>query len=257
MKNFNSLYTVLKRLVHFDCDGNISTYILFLFQVAIISVTRAQIEPIYNKQNFVCLFLSECETSAASDVAIFLDSSHFVTANQYSLSLDAIIHLIDVMKLLSVNNTRVSVTSFSDDITNVIRMGETYDKNIIKSRLNMIAQSTSKNRVDLETVYTYVRGNIFNETFSRQNAKKFFLVFTNGNVEINDVGVLEREKSMLEDEGIKIFAIGSGGDSNMKGLIQLVTDTFNVFITGKNSPLRNLDVLQSEFVYNKCDLKGE
>ncbi|XP_060605528.1 transmembrane cell adhesion receptor mua-3-like [Ruditapes philippinarum] len=146
VKNFNSLYTVLKRLVHFDCD--------------------------------------ECGTSAASDVAIFLDSSYSVTAEQYSLGIDAIIHMIDVMKHLSVNNTRVSVTSFSDDIRSVIGMGETFNKNVIKRTLNMIAQSHVKTQVQLETVYAYARDSALNKTIFRQGAKKFFLIFTNGKADM-------------------------------------------------------------------------
>jgi hypothetical protein len=165
--------------------------------------------------------------------------------------------MIDVMEHLSVNNTRVSVTSFSDDIRSAIGMGETFNKNVIKRTLNMIAQSNVKAQVHLETVYAYVKDNIFNKTISRQGAKKFFLIFTNGKADINDESALERDKAMLEANDVNIVAIGSGGDVSLEGLLKLVTDPFNVFITNKDLPMSNLDVLQSYFVYNKCDLKGE
>ncbi|XP_053374908.1 uncharacterized protein LOC128547167 [Mercenaria mercenaria] len=196
----------------------------------------------------------ECENSAESDVAIFLDSS--VTVQQYSASIDAVIHIIDVMKRFGVNDTRLSVSSFSDSINSIIGMGETYNKDAIKGRLNMIPHSKAV-RVPMNTLYKHARTQIFNNSVSRQNAKKFLIIFTNGTVNANNKSDLEREKSLLEAEGVNIIAVGSGEDANFGGLIQLVTDTFDVFVTSKDLPLSNLDVLQSEFVYNKCDLKGE
>ena len=123
----------------------------------------------------------------------------------------------------------------------------------------MITHSTNKDKVqvNLENVYAYVKEQFSNKTISRQNAKKIVLIFTNGKARINIKSAMEGEKAMLEGNGIIIYAIGSGMDVDYNGLAQLVTDKFNIFITKKHLPMDSLDVLQSEFVYNKCDLKGE
>ncbi|XP_060605531.1 collagen alpha-3(VI) chain-like, partial [Ruditapes philippinarum] len=219
VKNFNSLYTVLRQLVQL-CD--------------------------------------ECKTSMATDVAIFLDSSYYITAEQFTLMVDAIMHIIDTMNHLNVNDTHVSVTTFSDDIKNIMNMGETFNKNVIKSKVNMVSKSPDEHQAQLhlETVFAYVRDKIFNKTFSMRIAKKLLLIFTNGKAHVNSESTFESEKSKLEADGVNIVAVGSGEDVDMNGLIKLVTDRFNVFVTSHDLPMNNLDVLQSEFVYSKCNLTG-
>jgi hypothetical protein len=171
---------------------------------------------------------------------------------------DAIMHIIDAMNHLNVNGTHVSVTTFSDDIKSIMNMGETFNKNVIKSKVNMVSKSSDEHQGQshLETVFAYVRDEIFNNTFSMRTAKKIFLIFTNGHAHVNSKSTFESEKSMLEGDGVNIVAVGSGEDIDMNGLIQLVTDTFNVFVTSHDLPMNNLDVLQSEFVYSKCNLTG-
>lgn len=190
-------------------------------------------------------------------MAIFLDSSADMTYHQYDASKNAIIHIIDVMKQLSVNETRVSITSFSDVILDVFKMGETFNKNIIKSTVNKIYQGKEFAQLPIVKVLSYARTQIFNNIDSRGSGKKFLLIFTNGQHRTTDVNELNREKEVLEAHGVHIIAVGSGDGLCVKGLFELVTDAFNVFITGKDTPESNLDVLQSQFVYNKCDLKGE
>ncbi|XP_060605527.1 uncharacterized protein LOC132758024 [Ruditapes philippinarum] len=219
VNNFNSLYTVLRQLVQL-CD--------------------------------------ECETSMATDVAIFLDSSYYITTDQFNLMVDAIMHIIDAMNHLNLNGTHVSVTTFSNDIKSIMNMGETFNKNVIKSKVNMVSKSPDEHQeLHLETVFAYVRDKIFNNTFSLRIAKKFLLIFTNGKAHVNSKSTFESEKSILEADGVNIVAVGSGEDIDMNGLIKIVTDTFNVFVTTHDLPMNNLDILQSEFVNSKCNITGE
>ena len=67
---------------------------------------------------------------------------------------------------------------------------------------------------------------------------------------------LEQLKNNLKLNKIQTIVIGNGNDANVEGLLSIVTDSFNVFLCMQDSSMDNLDVLKTDFVYNKCDLKN-
>lgn len=166
------------------------------------------------------------------------------------------------MHYLSDNKTHVGITSFSSEIRDIVKLGEQFDKNTIKSNLNSFSKATTTTNEPLEHVLEHARIKIFNTTSSRARAKKMLLIFTDGKVTAFDRSRLQIEKLLLEAMGVHMFAISctdetaGGSDVNLPGLYDLVTDSFNVFIT-KKGLFGSLDVLQAEFEYDKCELKGE
>lgn len=191
--------------------------------------------------------------SAKSDVAILLDSSNTMSNEQHEKSKNAMIYLIDKINL-GVNKTQVSLASFGMNVEMAINMGMTEDVNNIKIEINKIEKSTCTEKIPMSKVYEFVRHQFTNA--SRSDARRFLVVFTNGDISNDNVNNLEAEKSELEATGVRIIVVGSGLDVNFPGLYDMVTDSYNVFLTDEEVPV-NLDVLQSEFVYNECDLKGE
>lgn len=124
-------------------------------------------------------------------------------------------------------------------------MGEPFNINDIKKHICILEQSTNHYQIPTEDIYTHARRRIFNSTVTRQDAKKFLLIFTNGNHFVKHSDVLEREKSLLKADGVNIIAVGSGNNVTLDGLYRLVTDTFNVFVINDILPITSLNVLQS------------
>ncbi|KAK3583737.1 hypothetical protein CHS0354_022771 [Potamilus streckersoni] len=217
--NFDSLYTIVTQLVHVTCK--------------------------------------ECSHSAVSDVILMIDesvnTSNIESLNSFAGLRDSASKPIRLMDTIGSenNDTHVSLTSFSNTVRTHVHFSDYLSR--LELLLN-ISKITHKENVisNISSALYYANMHGFNETNGgRLEARKFFVIFTNGGFNLDPIFELEKKRS--HENKIKIITVGFGSNINVDDLQKIATSSYHVFAETDESST-NFDVLKREFVYNSCDL---
>ncbi|KAK3582743.1 hypothetical protein CHS0354_039787 [Potamilus streckersoni] len=220
VENFDSLYTIVTKLVHITCE--------------------------------------ECARSAMTDVLLMIDESVNTSSADsiqgFSKLLDSASTLVALIDFFGNghNETRVSLASFSDTVRTYVNFSEDFiTKVALRQQISRISNEENA-IVNMTSVFRYINEHGFDlENGVRTDARRFFVLFTNGGYDL-DIHFQKQREAILK-KGATIITVGMESEVHMQNLLQIASGPYHVIVESENTN-SNLDVLKRELVYDKCQL---
>jgi hypothetical protein len=178
------------------------------------------------------LIFSSTVSVPVLDLVFAVDGSNTLTAGQFKNLKDTIKKILDSYTI-SRSATHVGVIEFSDDSNEKIRLTDSYDKNIIYSKIDGIEQSRGILRVTDEALKMAANRMFSVESGGRPGASRALVLLTAG--KSTGQQPLPEAVTPLENRGVRVYVV-SVGDKVDKKEIDSIVSPDQVFRTTPDNP---------------------
>nr|KAG5697781.1 hypothetical protein BaRGS_026738 [Batillaria attramentaria] len=183
-----------------------------------------------------------------ADVYFLLDSSSSIWRPEFQDQLhfvDQLLHLFD----LGPERTRVGVAVYSDNVTNIVSLTDTQTRSSIKHALKKSPYVTGGTNTG--GALQYIRTEGF--ASARRQVAHVIIILTDGQSANSTDTVKEARKA--RQEGIYIFAVGIGSQTDVRELMEIASDPDEnfVFHVEEFGGLKNIREL---LAIKACDVEG-
>lgn len=188
--------------------------------------------------------VSDCGGKPA-DVYFLVDASSSIWEPNFQKQLDFVNDVIDIFDV-GPDQTRVGVVAYSDGIHPMVFLDSYFNKDTLKTVVKNTHHLTGGTNTAAAIKFAREQG--FSTERSRPDVAHIMVVLTDG---MSDTPtVTEDEARKAKDEGIYIFAIGVGGNTDAHELNQMSSDpnvdfAFTVDNFDALSSLKNILAMQT------------
>lgn len=154
-----------------------------------------------------------------------------MTSAQFNKLKDSLKKILDSYTI-SRSATSVGVIEFSDKTSEIIRLTESYDRNLIYSKINGIKQSRGNMRVTDEAI-KMAAGKMF-EVSGRVGASRALVLLTAG--KSTGQQPLSEAIKPQQKKGIRVYVVSIGDNVDKEEISSIVPTEDNVFPTTPDNP---------------------
>ncbi|KAK7116181.1 cartilage matrix protein-like [Littorina saxatilis] len=152
-----------------------------------------------------------------ADVYFLLDSSSSIWRPQFESQVTFVSQLLNVFDL-GPDRTRVGVGSYSDDVHNIVSFTDDQNVHSVKKALQRSPYLTGSTQTGKAIHYVRTQG--FSK--ARQNVAHVIIILTDGQ-SANTTHTLQ-EAQKARDQGIYVFAVGIGSQTDVDELMEIASD---------------------------------
>lgn len=216
----------------------------------------------------IIYLFAECSWKTSSNIAFLLDSSIFMTSDDFLLGLDSIKYITEQTAAIESENKTVdlSLVLYGDRLEVKRELNDQSSKEDFLYQIQALslsdgscnAEDISCENANLSQVLNFTVQNVFHSNeFSTadDNRRDFIIILTNGRQNLSET--IDNEVDIARDAGKSILVILLGSAEHIGNLQVLTNDPARVFTVLDKDSLSVLDVLVSEIFYNACDLTND
>lgn len=149
-----------------------------------------------------------------------MDGSDTLTPRQFKKLKDTVKKILDSYTISRLA-THVGVIEFSDNSNRIIRLTDSYDRNVIYSKIDSIKQSRGKLRVADEALKMAADRMFTVESGGRPGALRAIIKICSG--QLTRQQPLPEAITSLENQGVRIYVVCVGGKVDKKGIDFIVS----------------------------------
>lgn len=202
--------------------------------------------PLTEQHNYIAVYclLSDCGGKPA-DVYFLVDASSSIWDPDFHKQLDFVNDVVDIFDVAP-DKTRVGLVAYSDGIHPRIFLDSYFNKAILRTVINNTRHLTGGTNTG--GAIKFVREEGFSADRARTDVAHIMVLLTDG--QSDNPMVTEEEATKAKEQGIYIFAIGVGGNIDIRELEQISSDpkedyAFTVDNFDALSSLKNILAMQT------------